>query len=554
MRISLCAGLIMSVLASQATAGTFTDLGVDGISLTSLSVNGHIASGVIGNSGAWRWTKDTGPVLMDGFVNSEGMNAYAQPIVGAYTPDNQTADSVAAMYFSNTPIIGAPDVIGGYPGTGGGYGQGISTAYGVSDGGVVVGLAYDETNNPIAFRWSAAEGWSRLPVNRPAKYSRANGISKDGSTVYGWNDQETGYRSGVIWRNGQTIDLVDNLGNPVGEALGASADGRVVVGYNYSTANGNEAWRWTEETGVQPIGVMSMPAGAVKLPARIQSAMQQQANIPSEQRDARMQAPDGFFFPQALAIAVSNDGHTIVGGSGIPPQRQAVIWTDDGAHMQLLKDYAAAHGVTIPSNLTLLSANGISADGLTIGGFAAGATNYRSYILDLHDDRHPLVQLTAVGTIGWNDLTSGPFAGVAVGTHVSMTFLISPNGAVIAPGQDTAYPVSLGSFSLRAGSAVDTLQPVQGGVNVQITNDYPMSDGIHIFSTPTRSGQAFQFELFNPGGNLFDSTDINRVNRTFGPELFEKIAWDIEDGNHAMTIDLTSVTLKDLKLSISPGH
>jgi len=44
------------------------------------------------------------------------------------------------------------------------------------------------------------------------------------------------------------------------------------------------------------------------------------------------------------------------------------------------------------------------------------------------------------------------------------------------------------------------------------------------------------------------------VNRTFGPELFEKIAWDIEDGNHAMTIDLTSVTLKDLKLSISPGH
>jgi len=81
-----------------------------------------------------------------------------------------------------------------------------------------------------------------------------------------------------------------------------------------------------------------------------------------------------------------------------------------------------------------------------------------------------------------------------------------------------------------------------------------MSDGIHIFSTPTRSGQAFQFELFNPGGNLFDSTDINRVNRTFGPELFEKIAWDIEDGNHAMTIDLTSVTLKDLKLSISPGH
>jgi hypothetical protein len=44
------------------------------------------------------------------------------------------------------------------------------------------------------------------------------------------------------------------------------------------------------------------------------------------------------------------------------------------------------------------------------------------------------------------------------------------------------------------------------------------------------------------------------VNRTFGPELFEKIAWDVQDGNRAMTIDLESVTMKDTKISISPNH
>jgi uncharacterized membrane protein len=553
MRISLCAALVMSALAGRASAGSFTDLGANGISLTSLSVNGHIASGVLGTSAAWRWTADSGVVAMDGFVNSYGMNSYAQPIVGAYSASHNSATAVAAEYFSNSSIVGV-DPIPTDPTWGQGTGQGINTPYGVSDAGVVVGLAYDETNNPIAFRWSADEGWSRLPVNRPNKYSRANGISRDGSTIYGWNDQQTGYRSGVIWRNGEVIDLVDASGNPVGEALGASADGRVVVGYNYATANGNEAWRWTEETGVQPIGVMSMPAGAVKLPARIRSAMERQRNIPSEERDVRLQSPDGFFFPQALALAVSDDGHTIVGGSGIPPQRQAVIWTDDGATMQLLSDYAAAHGVTVPSNLVLLSANGISGDGLTIGGFAAGTSDYRSYVVDFHADRQPLVQLTARGSIGSNSLTSGPFAGVPAGTPVSMTFLISPNGEVIAPGQDTAYPVQLGSFALRAGSAVDSLASVQGGVSVQITNDFPMSDGIHLFSTPTRSGQVFEFELFNPGGNLFDSSDVNRVNRTFGPGFFEKIAWDVQDGNHAMTIDLASVTLRDLKPSISTGH
>jgi hypothetical protein len=298
-----------------------------------------------------------------------------------------------------------------------------------------------------------------------------------------------------------------------------------------------------------------MPTGAVKLPARIRSAMQQQLNIPSEQRDTRLQAPDGFFPPQALAIAVSNDGHTIVGGSGIPPQRAAVIWTNDGAQMQLLSDYAAARGVTIPAGLTLLSANGISGDGLTIGGFAANATNYRSYIIDFHPDRHPLVQVHAVGTVDSNNLTAGPFAGVLPGTPISMTFLISPaTGTVIAPGQDTSYQVSLGSFTLRAGQAFDTLASTPNGVSIDITNDFPKSDGIHLFTTPTHSGQAFEFELFNPGGNLFDSTDINGVNRTFGPELFEKIAWDVQDGNRAMTIDLESVTMKDTKISISPNY
>lgn len=553
MRTHFYTGLIAALVASQASAGTFTDLGTDGISLTSLSVNGHIASGVLGTSGAWRWTQDSGVVMMNGFVNSQGMNSYAQPIVGAY---GVSATAAAAEYFSNSPIVGV-NPIPADPTWGHGTGQGVSTPYGVSDAGVVVGLAYSPTNVPIAFTWSTAAGWQALQVNRPNKASRANGISKDGRTVFGWNDQQTGFRQGVIWKNGQPIDLFDAGGNPVGEALASNADGSVVVGYNDNTFNGQEAWRWTEATGVVPIGVLAMPNGVAKkpLPAAIRSAMQQQSNLPSEQRDVRLpQAPDGFFPPQSLALAVSDDGHTIVGGSGIPPQRSAVIWTDNGGAvptMQLLSDYATAHGITLPANLPLLSANAVSADGQTIGGFAAGTTNYRSYLIDFHADTHPLVSVQATGTVDSNNLTTGPFAGVAAGSPVTMTFFLSHTGSsVVAPGQDVSYPIT--SFTLHAGNAVETL--ASNNVTVDITNDFPMSDGIHLFSTATHSGQAFEFELFNPGGNLFDSTEINRVNRTFGPELFEKMAWDVQDGNRAMTINLTSVSMKDFKISISPNH
>ena len=137
MRTHFYTGLIAALVVGQASAGTFTDLGTDGISLTSLSVNGHIASGVLGTSAAWRWTQESGVVMMDGFVSSQGMNSYAQPIVGAYGP---AATAAAAEYYSNSAIVGV-DPIPADPTWGLGTGQGVSTPYGVSDDGVVVGLA-----------------------------------------------------------------------------------------------------------------------------------------------------------------------------------------------------------------------------------------------------------------------------------------------------------------------------------------------------------------------------------------------------------------------------
>jgi len=552
MRTSLIAGIALLV-AGQAHAGTFYDVGVPGGQLTSLSQNGRIAAGVVGGT-AWRWNKDSGAIPMDGFLSSYGMNSWGQPVAGAYTPDGNQANAVAALFYSNSNLLGEPEVIGPYPGSAGGFGTGMSEAYGISDNGVAVGLAYDETNNPIAFRWTSAEGMSRLGVNRPNTYSRANGVSNDGNVVYGWNDQDTGYRSGVIWQNGVPLDMLDDLGNPIGEALASNSSGSVVVGCNYGTANGNEAWRWTAATGVQPIGVIAGISGQPqRVASKIAGGAKPAPSLRSERDNAKTVSPDGFFFPAAYAFGVSDNGKVIVGASGTFPVRNAVIWTP-GAGMQLLRDYATAHGVTIPTGWELISANAVSADGQSVGGWGVNPNGQiASFVVDMHTDRTFDALLDARGTVAYNDLPSGPFAGVPEGTPVTMSFRMTPDSIELSPGQYTIYPLRLSTFKLQAGAAHDTLVATQdGGPYIGLTNDYPKSDGIHMFTTPTASGQGLEFELFNPGGDMFDSDDSNRIDRTFGPEFFEKTSWIVMQGDQMMWIQLDSVRISDYRPRISP--
>jgi hypothetical protein len=383
---------------------------------------------------------------------------------------------------------------------------------------------------------------SRLPVNRPDTFSRANGISHNGSVAFGWNDQNDGYRTGVIWTGGETIDLVDGIGQPVGEAYSATADGSVVVGGGYYTANGSEAWRWTAATGTQAIGIL--PTGqpiAPRAPTSKQSARFDQT------KPATAQDPNGFLPPESYAFAVSDNGNVIVGASGVWPIRTATIWTPDTG-LQPLADYITARGVTIPDGWALAAATAISSDGLTIGGWGIDAEGIMAaFIVDLHSNEPTDAILEAHGSIGFNDLTEGPFAGLPVGTEVTMSYVMSPEGFEIQPGNTTSYPIRLDTFQFHAGAASETLVATQDGPLTMISNDYPMSDGIHLFSTPTASGQAFEFELFNPGGNMFDSDDLNRINRTFGVEFFEKASWMVEDGSHSMWVQLDTVSINDVE-------
>jgi hypothetical protein len=532
--------LIASTLGGLAHAGSFQAL-PENSGVAGLSHNGRIATGVLatGFSGApaWRWTPEEGIEMIDGFADAMGMSAWAQPIAGATLDENELI--VAAIAYSNAPVVG-PVVVGPYPG-GSPLDGFLSSSFGVSDDGVAVGLAYDDTSNAIAFRWSAADGMSRLPVNRPDTFSRANGISHDGSVAFGWNDQQDGYRTGVLWRGGEVVELVDAAGNPVGEAYAASADGSVVVGGGYYTDNGSEAWRWTEAGGVQPIGILPQSRVQDERPA----PSRQSAHLDRKQ-PAKGPAPAGFLPAESFAFAVSDDGNTAVGASGPWPVRTASIWTPSTGLVPLA-DHVAAAGVAVPEGWFLAAGTAISADGLTIGGWGLNPEGtMQAFIIDLHAAPAPAARLEAHGIVDFNDLDRGPFAGVAQGTAVTLSFEMPTTGSEIEAGNVTSYPIQLDSFTLQAGAASETLAEGPEAPGVWITNDYPMSDGIHLFSTPTASDQVLEFELFNPGGDMYDSDDLHRINRTFGPSFFEKTSWMVTDGDRMMWVALDSVEIRDV--------
>lgn len=559
MRHSVWAGWIPALFCAAATAGTLTTLDdAQNGYLSSISRNGRIATGSYVTdvfAGAFRWRKGAGSENL-AFGSGMGMTSWAQPIAGSAT--DVDGNIVAALAYSDSEANG-PFLIGAFPGSAP-QDRFYSQAYGISDTGVVVGLARDPSGNAIAFRWSAAEGMSRLAVNRPDTFSRANGVSANGQTIYGWNDQPSGYRSGVIWVKGTPMDLHnpgpygDAFGSPPGEAFGSNRDGSVVVGQGYYTEDPvmSQGWRWSAATGLQPIGIIAPPPerGIREAFARLRPPVR-----PHAERSPR---PDGFFYaPQANPLGVSDDGNIIVGNTGDGQVQQAFIWTPaDG--MVLLSDYAPAHGITIPDGMFLISASSISSDGKILGGIAIDPTQSYvvSWIMDFHDAAPRETILTAQGSIAANDLAEGPFAGYPVGAAVSMTLRFASDGSTVVPGHEAVYTVAPDSFRLTARyqdpvdfshhSATETLSGA--GALLRIRNDDPRADGVELSPAAVATdGQSVELSLSDAAGALFDSEESTYINRTFGPPQLDATDWSLRGSDgRAMTVSLQWVNIADV--------
>ncbi|MBU1002452.1 MAG: autotransporter domain-containing protein [Proteobacteria bacterium] len=180
------------------------------------------------------WTSDGGTYLLaTGFGN---VSADGTTVVGYVSNE-------AALWSDGTLTgLGFLDTTGTYE---------FSRAYGVSaDGSVVVGDSSDSDNKTQAFRWSGGTMTGLGFLDTTYKYSSATGVSANGSVVVGDSSDSADNRRAFRWTesSGVMTDLGTLGGHDRSGANAVSADGLVVVGDCYDSGYSNyEAFRWVSD-------------------------------------------------------------------------------------------------------------------------------------------------------------------------------------------------------------------------------------------------------------------------------------------------------------------
>jgi hypothetical protein len=329
---------VVSLTASVALAGdppTLWDLG-SGFFPTDASGDGSVVVGDNFFTGEYfEWTAGTGIVDIGGQVAGSGVGGQASISDDAMRVSGTYLNTMSGEYEMSLydRMSGMWTPLGGI---GGSSGTEISSGWGISGDGLnTVGLGWIDAGGAHAIQWTEGVGTFDLGSTVPDRSSRANNVDFDGNVVVGWQDSETGFRQAAVWIDGvQTVIMTDAM-EPVSEAIAVSADGQWVVGIGAFSTN-DEAWRWSQATGLELLGSLGLPG----------------------------------IFPRGFATAISGDGSIIVGFDrpfGPPTSGEGWIWTEATGLMSL-DDYFASLGLANPDNVNFSLPLGISADGRTFCG------------------------------------------------------------------------------------------------------------------------------------------------------------------------------------------
>jgi probable HAF family extracellular repeat protein len=250
-----------------------------------------------------------------------------------------------------------------------------------ADGSVVVGTVFAPA--PIlrdhVFVWTSTDS-----VVRTGNFRGSPAISGDGSTVAGsiFAPPTQAFR----FRVEGDVQLLGGLpGEPTGsDGFDVSADGSAVVGVA-NTTSGDEAFRWTEATGM--VGLGDLPGGQSR----------------------------------SIAFGVSADGAVVVGeGYGADDRPEAFRWTEAGM---------IALG-RLPGGVSS-RARSVSGDGAVV----VGISNYPSSPVPLVSRYEAFRWTEAGGMVGLGDLPGGVLRSEALDVSadgsvvVGSAFTLRPDGS-----------------------------------------------------------------------------------------------------------------------------
>jgi uncharacterized membrane protein len=331
MRHALCLAIGGCLAASALAQPSIVDVGLyaglPSTELHAVNLGGNIAAGECYSGGyaqyprsgqqAVRWTAEgLESVAAPDLGAANAMNEAGQIIVGDSAPGNSFHAFRWSAFDGFHPLAMLAD-----------WTQ--SSAKAVSaDGSITVGFGWGPSTVQSPCRWTVAQGLQLLPLAGAAD-GYAAAISADGSIIAG--------RAGtnaVRWINGA---------NPAplgaGNAYGISSDGRVTVGA--SSFNGlSRAARWVDNAGavtVTNLGAVPVISG-----------------WPEDQ-------------VYSTALAVSGDGKTIVGYTGVIPNLhtpRAFLWREELGIVDLT-NYLSSIGLDM-SGRELITANAINYSGTVI--------------------------------------------------------------------------------------------------------------------------------------------------------------------------------------------
>lgn len=241
-----------AVLGVEAALGMHYSDGL-GVSYDGTVALGYASSSSGSSRTAYRWSETTGAVALDslpGGTSSREARAMSNDGAAVVGASFSSSGFQASFWRQGSPAEGLGDLPGG---------EFYSFASDISgDGLVVVGSSKsrfaDRTSQELeAFRWTRDDGLVNLSgLPDGLRYSRAQGVSADGSIVVGLMSSSETSQDAFIWDDLHGMRVLEDVltdqygldltGWRLDEATGISDDGRVIVGNGKNPRGNMDGW------------------------------------------------------------------------------------------------------------------------------------------------------------------------------------------------------------------------------------------------------------------------------------------------------------------------